>query len=385
MNTELRNANLADLAELLRSQQDIKLDCIVPATQMRAVDGAIEVDSLGVAESPDAETPGSFLPTAEADADLARGFQIPLPYLRRLRASNINLFDANINGWAGADPRSFLMRCFREPGEAQGILRAVLSDAYKRIDHLDVILGVLAAIRETGTAIEVKSADLSAERMVLRVYSPDVQAMAENLLRDYQNPFSALGGGGIGRYRPIRDAGGTEPVVFAGFRITNSETGDASCRLEPEITVKVCMNGLVVKADMIRAIHLGSRGDEGIVRYSEESEVLAMQLVQARTKDAVRTFLDEGYLRRVIESLEEKSGRVLANPSQTVKVVAQRLMFSEEEADSLLALFLAGGQMTAGGVMQATSALGQVVTNGDRASEVEAMAIEALETAYALA
>jgi hypothetical protein len=46
--------------------------------------------------------------------------------------------------------------------------------------------------------------------------------------------------------------------VFAGFVISNSETGCGAFTLTPRLIVQVCRNGMTIIKDAIRAVHLGS-------------------------------------------------------------------------------------------------------------------------------
>ena len=59
-------------------------------------------------------------------------------------------------------------------------------------------------------------------------------------------------------------------MVFAGFVITNSETGCGAFTLTPRLVVQVCRNGMTITRDAIRAVHLGERLDEGVVTWSEQ-------------------------------------------------------------------------------------------------------------------
>ena len=53
-----------------------------------------------------------------------------------------------MNGWLDGDDRRFLLRCLR-PGDrgGGGAARAFLSDGYKIIDNLDVLLAALDGVR----------------------------------------------------------------------------------------------------------------------------------------------------------------------------------------------------------------------------------------------
>ena len=206
---------------------------MIPAQAIVSDGGVLKVAGLGTigdtVETIDQPGPGRFLPTAGMDGNIADSLKIPVKYLRRLREERIDLYDINVNVWlqgrvgdpdglpeVGPDGRSFLFRAFRDPeGSGLGIGRALLSDTYKCIDNLDVTLGALKGVKEAGLSAEdcqLKSCDLSETKMTIRFVCPQVRIVAEALLENYRNPFS--GEGGLGRYRPIADGGGVEPVVY---------------------------------------------------------------------------------------------------------------------------------------------------------------------------
>jgi hypothetical protein len=74
-----RNATLADIAALLRDQQALKSDFVVPAAAIRARGGRLAVDDSAPVLSPDGVTltAGMYTPTGVCDqgiADISRGF-----------------------------------------------------------------------------------------------------------------------------------------------------------------------------------------------------------------------------------------------------------------------------------------------------------------------
>jgi hypothetical protein len=144
-----RNANVGDLVRVLHAQHEAKLDVVMPAGRLRAERGNLRLTGVG---EPilhlDGVTQETLLrPTATADADLAKKLDIPLPYLRRLRAEQIGLYDANVNTWLGDEPeRRFLVRGLSDRPAGIGVARAVLSDSYKVVDNLDVLMAALQGI-----------------------------------------------------------------------------------------------------------------------------------------------------------------------------------------------------------------------------------------------
>jgi hypothetical protein len=367
-----RNATLADLAGLLRDQQARKADIVAPATAIRAVGGRLVVDDSAPALSPDGVTltAGTYVPTDVCDQGIADKLGIPAAYLRRLREQRPGLYDANVNGWLEGDGRRFLIRCLR--GESGGgAARAFLSDGYKIIDNLDVLLAALDGVRESGVPVEVDGCDLTERRMYVRVACEQVAVLAPALLGGYRSPFTGA-------------AGAENPVVFAGFVITNSETGCGAFTLLPRLVVQVCRNGMTITRDAIRAVHLGERLEEGVVTWSGNTRDKTLALITARTADAVTTFLDPRYVEAAVRQIERVAGHELADPAEAVRAVSQRLRFTDTQQSEILAHFIRGGDVTAGGILHAVTSVARTLPDADAAHDIEAQGLRALEIAATL-
>jgi hypothetical protein len=219
--------------------------------------------------------------------------------------------------------------------------------------------------------VQVDGCDLTERKMYVRVVCEQVRALAPALLAGYRSPFTGA-------------AGADNPVVFAGFVISNSETGCGAFTLTPRLVVQVCRNGMTITRDAIRAVHLGERLDEGVVTWSGNTLDKTLALITARTTDAVSTFLEVGYLDRVIRAISAQAGHPLADPQEAVEVVSQRLRFTEAQQAEIMANFIRGGDITAGGVLQAVTSTAQTLPDADAAHEMESQALRALEIAAAL-
>ena len=277
-----RHATLEDLAALLRDQQARKVDVVAPAAAIRAQGARLVVDGTEPVLGPDGvtATAGSYAPTDVCDQGIADKLGIPAAYLRKMREQKPDLYDANVNGWLAGDDRRFLLRCLR--GEnGMGAARAFLSDGYKIIDNLDVLLAALDGVRQAGMPVRVDGCDLTERRMYVRIVCEQVRVLAPALLAGYRSPFTGA-------------AGADNPVVFSGFMITNSETGCGAFSLVPRLVVQVCDNGMTITKDAMRAVHLGERLDEGVVTWSGNTLDKTLALITAKTTDAVTAFLDPG-------------------------------------------------------------------------------------------
>ena len=387
--TDVRNADLTDLWTVLKDQHGRKVDAVAPASAIRSKDAQIILKGTEpeLGENGVTMVDGRYRPTDQFDRGLSNKLRIPAGYLRMMRADRPDLYDANVNGWlrgksrrtvAGdtevvypADERNFLIRCLRGDN-GEGVARALLSDRYGVIDNLDAITAALEGVRQAGVEVEIDRGDLTDSHMYVRVVCKEVSALAPVLLKDYRSPFTGQSGTDC-------------PVVFAGFLISNSEVGAGSFTITPQMVVQVCDNGLTIKKDAMRAVHLGSRLEEGVIRWSKETERAALKVITEKTADAVRTFLDVEYVTREIARMEEKAGEPITGAEANVKVLGKSLGFTEAEQSAVLDYFVKGGQLTRGGLVNAVTAFAQRVPNADRAHDLEAGAMAALDMKLATA
>jgi hypothetical protein len=372
--TGARNTTLADLARLLREQQARKADIVAPATAIRAYGAQLVIDDTVPELGPDGvtSTAGSYSPTEVCDQGIADKLGIPAAYLRRMRELKPDLYDVNVNGWLDGDDRRFLLRCLA-PGSSSGggVARAFLSDGYKIIDNLDVLMAALDGVRNSGFPVEIDGCDLTERRMHVRVVCEQVRVLAPALLAGYRSPFTGA-------------SGADNPVVFAGFVITNSETGCGAFTLTPRLVVQVCRNGMTITRDALRAVHLGERLDEGVVTWSGNTKDKTLALITAKTTDAVATFLDHSYAERVVRAVEKDAGRPVDDPQEAVRIVSQRLRFTDAQQNDILTHFIRAADVTAGGVMHAVASAAQTQGDADTAHEMESVALRALEVTAAL-
>lgn len=398
----LRNADLGDLAALLRDQHGRKVDVVAGAQNIRSIGGVIHIDGTEpeLTEDGVGTTTGTFLPTAVADEGIAEKLGIPTAYMRKLRESRPDLYDTNVNGWLHGqtnfvdpnvqsftpDARKFLVRNFRPQDGGQGICRAFLSDRYRVVDNLDVLTAALEGIEASGANVQIRGCDLSERKMRVRIVCEEVAVLAPVLLEGYRSPFNGpsavqrVGYGhvpGDGTHTMYK--AGQEPVVFAGFELSNSETGGGAFTLVPRLEIAVCSNGLTISLDALRSVHLGGRLDEGIINWSVDTLDKQLALVTAQARDAVATFLDAEYVTRKIAELEQKASTPVTDAAGTVEQVSKALRYSEERRTSVFSHFILGGQMTAAGVLNAITSVAQTLDDSDEAAEMESHAIRAME------
>lgn len=378
--TTYRNEDLQTIAQVLQDQRAMQADMIVGAGALHMKDGVLHVTSQ--IEEVGLTSVTKYRPTKIFNEGVSAKLGIPGAFLQRLYETRDDLYDQLVNGLLrGSKPfrsadgtteqkypgstKRFLIRAFMGDDEV-GLARAFLSDQYKVIDNLDVLLATLQGVRDAGVKTDIKYINLSERRMIVKIEAPEIRALAPELLKGYRSPFSGK-------------SGDENPVVSAGFIISNSETGGGAFNIVPSMTVQICDNGMTIQKDAMKSVHLGSKNAEGQIKWSDETQKKTVELVGLKTRDAVKTFLDVDYMKGVIADLEAKSSKEVTKPSETVERVTKSLLFSKEQQQSVLDHFIKGGQMTAGGVMQAITSACQTVEDPDVAFDMELSAVKALD------
>lgn len=392
--TTTRAAGLEDLVTLLRDHHARKIDVVARPQHLTASQGRLVVAGTEVELTDDGVTSldGVYLPTRVADDGIASRLGIPPAYLRRTRDQAIDIWDHNVNGWlshpSNAD-KKYLVRGLRGDDGGTGVARAFLSDSFKPVDNLDVLMTALEGVRDAGLAVEIPQGgcDLSEKRMYVKLWAPAVKALAPVLLANYQSPWGidAERGRRMAQAEGLGYDEGTEPVVFAGFVLKNSEVGLGKFEIAPQVVVRICKNGLTIQAEAFTMQHLGVKLDEGVVKFSSDTIEKQLAVVRAKVRDAVRTFLDPGYLEHKVRQMEQSATTPVDDPNATVEFVATKLKYDEGRQADILRHFLLGRQMTAGGVMQAVTSVAQTVADADDAAQMEADGLQAMELAASFA
>jgi len=243
------------------------------------------------------------------------------------------------------------------------VARAFLSDSYRIVDHLDVLTAALEGVRQSGVEVQVGQVDLTDRRMYVKVHAPAVAELAPELLKGYRSPYS-------GR------EGGDNPTVFAGFVISNSETGGGRFTITPRLVVEICSNGMTIARDALAKTHLGSKLEQGVIQWSNETLQRNLELVSSQARDAVATFLNPDYLRAKIGQLTEAAGGEAT--VKTIETVTGQLSYPQDRIDNILDAFVKGGQATLGGVAQAITAAAQREPDADAAALMESQAVDLL-------
>lgn len=170
-------------------------------------------------------------------------------------------------------------------------------------------------------------------------------------------------------------------MLFAGFAIRNSDVGKGAFALTPRGVFQVCDNGMTITKDAMKEVHLGGKLDDGVIKWSDETVAAQLRLVTAQAKDAVTAFLSGDYWESKVREIEREHGVPVDEPAEVIHGVSRSLGFTKDVENDLLNAFIDGGLRTAGGVMQAVTAVAQKRADGDDATDMESVALDALHLA----
>lgn len=410
MELTARHTDFQTLANLLKTQDGCKVDAIISAVCMNMTDrGTVQIADAPVLIDDNGATDmnGEYTLTDVALGHFAERFGIDTRYARKLAAQRPDILASNVNGWIhghssvgydevhAPDGRLFTARTFHTP--EGNLFRGLMSDRFAIIDNLDILEATLAGIRAAGfnrDDLEISGCDLTERRMRVQVSVPAAKVAAPKLFANYRNPFAGgrrelrVGGRGGWTIEQARAAAeaegqgyepGTEPIMYAGFEFGNGELGDSATYVLPYAKAQICRNGLVLPLEAARKHHIGERLEEGVIDWSAETRRKSLELITSKVADAVRRFASVEFWEAKVAELEAKADKPVTEPEKVIKSASKTLRFTEPEQTSILAMFIAGGQLTSGGVLNAVTAAAQTIENPDRAAELERSAVKVLD------
>jgi hypothetical protein len=328
---------LLQLAEELQRQLASKRDMIVPTVLMdHQTNGGETIIAI---TAPDGVQ--SYKTTELFRRQLADKLKIPFAYFERMRATQPELLDRNVNTWLKSEPEQRMVRTL------DGQARAYLSDRYRRLDNYDLMEHVLPMLRELPGA-RIESCELTPVRMYLKVITPNVE---------YE----------------IRRG----DIVQAGVVISNSEVGQGTLSVQPLVYRLVCSNGLIVPDAAMRKSHVGRTAEASeneITLFKDDTLEAEDKAFFLKVRDVVQSAVSEATFTLAAEKMRRTLGIQLgADPVKTVENLGVRYLLNEQERTGVLRHLISGGELSGYGLVNAVTAFAQDVENYDRSTELEAL------------
>ena len=325
--------NLQNLVQTLEKRNSLKTDYVVPAQKL------IWTSDNEFIVNTDAEQQLFYKPTELFESQIAEKLGIPMAYFKKMKDKVPALLQENINQWLSFNKsKKYLVRGLNNYETNINTGRAFLSDGYNIIDDYDVLFAALDAIKQTGVKVEITKAEVSDTRLYLHVTCPDVELQAEEFLKGYLKENDAAGNG-----------------IISGFVLTNSEVGKGAFEIRPRAVICKCNNGLIVKDERFRKIHLGSKLEAGEIVWSDETRKKNHDLVISQVKDAVNTYLSPEYLGVMINKIAELKNIQLKHTIDSVQNVCKTLDIPDKHKAEILEYFIKDGDHTAAGIFGAVT------------------------------
>lgn len=383
----LRGADIAELITDLKEAHARKLDVVVDTRTVEAAGAKlhVETDQGTIAIAPERTMVDTMSARLKLPAQLMRelnekGNAVPATddldeamAALTVATDYAEAFDKLVNARIRHEaPGSVMLRTYTpaEPGTSH-VGRAWLSNRFRIVDNLEVLLTVLQGVQAAGMdGIEVSGADLGPSRMRVRFVAPAVSYVATELAKGYRSPFMR---------------GNDHPdVVWAGFEVSNGELGDGTFGVTPRAELLICRNGLTRSADIVSTRHLGGKLEVGQVEWADDTQRANLDTIRLKARDAIAQFLSFDYLESLVAELDAKAAAPIVEPVKALQVVSKDLGMTDDEAALLLDRFMGTGQTNrAAGVFNAVTELAQLTPDADRAAFLEANATRVMELAAA--
>lgn len=286
--------------------------------------------------------------TDYAHSQIAQRLGIPKKYYDtispELRALNVNAHWQHTHGMDNKTSK-LLVRT------QDNNVRAVMSDRYRIIDHIDVANTVLPVLTSRKD-LKVISANITERKLYLKVAFTDITHEMQ-----------------------------PGDVVQSGLIIMNSEVGAGAFEIAPYMHRLWCSNGCYNTEFGQRKNHVGrafaADNDKAYAFYRDETLALEDAALLAKVKDTVVACIDEVLFAQLAGKFAETLDiKLAADPVTVVERVAKQFAFTETEQQSVVRHLvsdddLEGARDSAYGVINAITRTAQDIDNVDRANELE--------------
>ena len=271
---------------------------------------------------------------------------IPIKYYNRMLTEHPDLLAKNVNSWLARKSEQKMVRTL------DGAARALVSNRYRRIDHLDILQAVLPIIGKLPDAI-FESCEITDTRMYLKIVNPRLQVDVT-----------------------------PGDTVQAGLIISNSEVGLGSVLVQPLVYRLVCSNGMVVNDAKTRRTHLGrvTSTDEDFLLYSPETLQAEDRAFVLKLQDTVRAAVEEARFARVIDQMRQAKVMPLSTVDVpgVIKLTGSSFGIYEAEQAGVMQHLIEGQDMSLYGLANAITRFSQDVESYDRATKLEGIGYDVM-------
>ena len=307
---------LESLIKELESQKPLKWDEKLHSSQIRMVLAGTEPRFQFEAE-------GLLRIQESCHSQIAEKLEIPLKYYRKMQAEAPELLAQNVNAWLERTEKEFFIRGLGDT------VRAFLSDRYRVIDHLDVLMCALNELQ--AHEAEIEDCYLSETEMNIKVKSQALQDFIRH----------------------------KDDLIMGGMFLTNSETGHKALRVEPRLFRVKCSNGLIIEEMVTREVHIGN--DDVF------DEVIYLSL-----RRSIRELFSR--FGEIVLLMRESTEFKVKNPKKVISNVVEHYRLSEAQRDNILMAFGAEPECDKLGIANALTLAAHKEETWEKSVEMEKIA-----------
>lgn len=270
--------------------------------------------------------------TETAHQQIAYKLGIPTKYYFRLLVDHPDLVRDQVNALFEREPSMRLIRIL------DGKVRAFLSDRYYRLDNDMILEQSLPQIVKGDIKTTMLASNVSDDYMHLKCLFTD-DKFAHN----------------------ITTARGEDRIMRPGFRMTNSETGRGSFKVEAFFFDSYCLNGCVFgtkDAFSLSRTHLGGKLIEGqdFEIISRDTQKAEEDLIGKQVRDMIAAIANPDNVQKMADRLRETANTPLVTkPVAAVELAVKNLALREVEKDGILETFLRDQDYTQYGLAAAVT------------------------------
>jgi len=366
-----KNRVMKDIPELVQIVRDQQARC----KDLVVLNGGVEFrqDEEGLAVS---MRGAAYRVQDQVHGQIAQKFGgIPMTYYQAmLGRKDGHILPENLNYWrnvAAGEGKKHLIRLIDDQ------IRAVLSDRYRPISHLDVLATAVQVITgQDGTAGAEKSFargavcfgwDISPTRLSVALMNPSMQV-------DLKHPEKGVQHNPAGGYNPDAPSHGwVRPNaakddgahwVFPAAFINNSETGHGGLNIEVGLYEAVCDNTARIGTNLAQR-HLGKQLEETLEYVSAETYKKENVLIFAKVSDVVRNAFDPALLAANVQKMVGLA-KVEVDVKEAVNAIVELPGMTDGLRDDIFAAYKPLGQRdTMLDVQRAVTAAAHAVREAD--------------------
>ena len=353
-----KGLSLTDFATEVQTRDNAKADYLAPVKLLDVSTNGSTKLVMREVEDAEGDEVAPMAMNAIAHGQMAGYLGIPKAFYDTLQGNVATLRDPNdptqplydtvVNGLLRS--RSEDTRLVRT---LYGDVRGFLSDRYRQMDNLEILVRLLPVIQQLPAVNwDESSLQVTDQKMYLQ-------------LVDTSKPVTVKGG-----HSRMDD------VLQRGVVISNSEVGLGSFSVQPLVWRQVCSNGLVIAEYAARKFHVGGRntGDAGIT-WQSDTQKARNEVTILEMRDLMITAMSDEFLNRIAARAEEAAGIKIKGTQveHTIKNVTERFRLSQDEGKAAQGHLIESGDLNLWGLVNSITRTAQDVESYDRSVELQAI------------